>query len=170
MLNLNDGLSHLILHWHGLVVMLMKSSMATFPFQFRFTFLICTLHEHPIISYPQQLNCSTVVLANNKENVKAFLLFFVSGIHWWPLESPHKGLVMQNALWLHHAPSCYLSSMSLEIDIFSVYWFNQMLLWWKIPICFDETSPQLTHDWRTPQIWTLCEIWKWSLVKFHQIR
>ena len=70
-------------------------------------------HEHHGISNHCQLDClfnSLLMCTTNKTWKHSYHWPFVRGIHWWPVDSPHKGPVMCRALsWRHHGSSALFS-------------------------------------------------------------
>ena len=67
----------------------------------RLVHITLTLHEHPHIWNHQFIQPH--VQTNNKENTKALHYWLpVQGIHRWPMDSSHKGPVMQQAFPCHN--------------------------------------------------------------------
>ena len=66
-----------------------------------------------------------------QRNIKALHYWpFVRGIHWWPVDSPHKGPVMQKNVpmsWRHHGNPVPLSMMCDFKFLASVITFDSVL-------------------------------------------
>ena len=73
------------------------------------------LHLQPLATW---LLAQQLVQANNKEVMLAPHYWpFVRGIHWWPVDSPHKGPVMWKALPCHDV---FMSDHHSNLSFF--YW------------------------------------------------
>ena len=67
--------------------------------------------------------CSTVYSgADQREHQSHASLAFVSGIHWWPVDSPHKRPVTQKMFPFDYVPVLYSSSSILVFP----QWFHTM--------------------------------------------
>ena len=91
------------------MIFLMITSKSCFEAIIRLSLKMCVgitvmSHERQVIWNHLHLNClfQQLVQTINKENIKALHYWaFVRGIHWSPVDSPHKGPVMQKTRPCH---------------------------------------------------------------------
>ena len=71
--------------------------------------------------------CLTVCSgADHRKCQSTASLAFVGGIHWWPVDSPHKGPVMQTMFpFSSQCPSLFMVCLCLARLCFSTYWYHK---------------------------------------------
>ena len=103
--------------------------------------------------------CSTVCSGAHQRKHKSFVsLAFMRGIHWWPVDSPHKGLITQKMFPFDGVIMTYLIFTCLErtaitnsrklrrkyiIPVCNLHWFNRMISY--IPCNSCKSFPWTTH-------------------------
>ena len=79
---------------------------------------------------------------------------FVRGIHWWPVDSPHKGLILWNF------DSLFVKLNNLLNNHYSCQWFE--MLWWPYDITGVDIIPCHSHAHRAYDYKYLCAQLKFS--------
>ena len=76
---------------------------------FHTLFITVWSDERHAVSNQHQLNSlfSSSLTVTNKMIKAQYYLHFVREIHWWPMDSPHKGPVMQNSFHIMTSSCCF---------------------------------------------------------------